>query len=145
MNRARLSLLTLGVAICAITPACFGLECAIPGFCAEGEGEGDVDTDLDGDPVFELCDVDGACFVCGAEASLAVTPNGSGCEGAIVCENIEFRMVCDIAVIGADVVETCVCQVDREPQTTFEPTELCEANNRDARALTECGWTLQER
>lgn len=119
---------------------CFGLECAFPGLCAEGEGETDT-VDDNGEPSFELCDQDGACLPCGSgEVAIGIAPNGSGCDGQIVCDGVEFRVDCDL---GADIVtENCVCQIDREIISTFQPTELCAAENVDTRALNECGWTL---
>lgn len=137
----RLALPSLAVAAAIALPGCFGLECVVPGVCAEGEGEGDEDPDLSEAVVVQLCDADGACFDCGVgEVAIGIAPNGSGCDGQIVCDGVEFRVDCEL---GADVVtETCACQIDRETIRTFSPTELCEAENVDTRALNECGWTL---
>jgi hypothetical protein len=134
--RVASSLLAL-VAVIAL-PGCFGLECVVPGLCAsEGEGEGD----FEGDEIVQLCDADGACFDCGVgEVAIGIEPNGSGCDGQIVCGGVEFRVDCEL---GPDLVtEDCACQIDRETISTFSPTELCEAENVDTRALNECGWTL---
>ena len=88
----------------------------------------------------QLCDQDGACFDCGSgEVAIGIAAKGSGCDGQIVCDGVEFRVDCDLA---DDFSETCSCQVDREIISTFLPTELCAAENVDTRALNECGWTL---
>jgi len=126
--------------VASATSACFGLECAIPGFCSdrvpgEGEGEGEGEGR-------QICDQDGACFACNDEddnSFLEINPNGAGCDGEIVCDGVEFRIVCELN----NGTEDCECQIDRDVQSTFQPTELCEASNVETRALNECGWTLE--
>lgn len=110
-----------------------GLDCAL-GLCrggvAEGEGEfGET----------SICDEDGACFVCSDATSFDLTPNGAGCDGQIVCDDVEFRVDCGLDPEGNEV---CSCEIDRAVQKTFTPTELCEAPNSGARSRTECGWTI---
>ncbi len=137
---SRLALPSLAAMAVIALPGCFGLECVVPGVCVEEELEDDLDFREENE-VVQLCDADGACFDCGVgEVAIGIAPNGSGCDGQIVCDGVEFRVDCDL---GDDLVtETCACQIDRETISTFSPTELCAAENVDTRALNECGWTL---
>lgn len=132
------SLVIVAVAVGA-SPGCSSLDCwSLPGSPDRCVPTADG---ADGSPPFELCDQDGACFDCGVgEVAIGIVPNGSGCDGELVCDGVEFRVDCEI---GSDfVTESCACQIDRETVLTFSPTELCEAENVDTRALSECGWTL---